>query len=80
MIKTYKVKLNEISKFQQFVNRCTGFSGVSLTGRHGKFIVDAKSVMGLLSLDLAEPVIIEAEAGDEEELEDFDKWVTSFNG
>ncbi len=36
--------------------------------------------MGLLSLDLAEPVIIEAEAGDEEELEDFDKWVTSFNG
>ncbi|MCI9077594.1 MAG: HPr family phosphocarrier protein [Lachnospiraceae bacterium] len=76
MVKTYKVKLNEISKFQQFVNGCVVFSQVSLTGRHGKFIVDAKSVMGLLSLDLSEPVTIEAEADTEKELEAFDKWVT----
>lgn len=79
VIKTYEVKLNEVSKLQQFVNGCVGFSRVSLIGRRGKFIVDAKSVMGLFSLDLAEPVTIEAEADTEKELEAFDKWVTAFS-
>lgn len=79
MIKTYKVKLNEVSRLQQFANRCVGFDQVSLTGKRGKFVVNAKSVMGLFSLDLAEPVTIEAEADSEAELEAFDKWVTDFS-
>lgn len=79
MVKEYKVKLNEVSRLQQFANGCVGFGQVSLTEKHGKFIVDAKSVMGLFSLDLAEPVTIEAETDNEAELEAFDRWVADFS-
>lgn len=58
----YKVKLNEVSRLQQFVNTCITFGKLELLAKHGKFIVDAKSIMGLMSLDLSNPVVLEVNA------------------
>ena len=69
MVKEYKARLNEVSKLQQFVNKCLVHDKLEIIGKHGKFIVDAKSIMGLLSLDLSEPVILEVSADGEKAVE-----------
>ena len=54
MIKT-TIKLTSIGDVQKFVNTVARFSGdVDLSS--GRYVVDAKSIMGIFSLDLMQPV------------------------
>ncbi len=54
MIKT-TIKLTSIGDVQKFVNAVARFSGdVDLSS--GRYVVDAKSIMGIFSLDLMQPV------------------------
>ena len=57
-MKTVQVYLNSIQKVNQFDN---DFDLVS-----GRYIVDAKSVMGIFSLDLNEPTTLNIHATDSE--------------
>lgn len=53
----FKVSLNTIDKVKEFVNDVakfdTDFDLVS-----GKYIINAKSIMGIFSLDLSQPIVL----------------------
>ena len=65
-----KIKLTSISDVQTFVNAVSRFSG-DIDLRSGRYVVDAKSIMGIFSLDLSKPIDlnIHAEDGADEVLE-----------
>ncbi len=66
-MKTVKVSLNAYDKIKSFVNLLTKFDAdFDLTS--GRYVVDAKSIMGIFSLDLSKPINmnIYAEEGLEE--------------
>ena len=50
-MKTVKISLNSIDKVKAFVNEVTKFDLVS-----GRYVIDAKSIMGIFSLDLSKPI------------------------
>ena len=50
-----RVLLNSIEKAKRFVGIASGFEvGASL--KSGRYIIDAKSIMGIFSLDLTKPM------------------------
>ena len=53
-----KLVLNSIEKVKKFVQIITKFDGEFelVSGRH---IVDAKSIMGIFSVDLSKPVVLQ---------------------
>lgn len=54
MIETM-IKFNNMNEVKDFVNVTNKHSG-EITLYSGKYIVDAKSIMGVLSLDLSKPI------------------------
>jgi len=62
MMKTIQVSINSIDKVKSFVNTITKFDfDVDMVS--GRYIIDAKSIMGIFSLDLSNPIdlVIHAE-------------------
>ncbi|MBR4764752.1 MAG: HPr family phosphocarrier protein [Lachnospiraceae bacterium] len=54
-MKTVKISLNSIDKVKSFVNDITKFeSDFDLVS--GRYVIDAKSIMGIFSLDLSKPI------------------------
>ena len=54
-MKSVKISLNSIDKVQAFVNEVTKFdSDFDLVS--GRYVIDAKSIMGIFSLDLSKPI------------------------
>ncbi len=54
-MKTIKISLNSIDKVKSFVNDITRFdSDFDLVS--GRYVIDAKSIMGIFSLDLSKPI------------------------
>ncbi len=52
---TIKISLNSIDKVKTFVNEITKFeSDFDLIS--GRYVIDAKSIMGIFSLDLSKPI------------------------
>lgn len=52
------VMLNSISDVKKFVNIVSKYDfDIDLTS--GRYVVDAKSIMGIFSLDLAKPIMVE---------------------
>lgn len=52
---TVKISLNSIDKVKAFVNDLTKFdSDFDLVS--GRYVIDAKSIMGIFSLDLSKPI------------------------
>ena len=69
-MKTVLIKLNEINDVYTLVNTLVGYDGdVDLVS--GRYMVDGKSLLGIFSLDLRQPVkmIIHDEAKVDELLE-----------
>ena len=50
-MKTVSISLNSIDKVKGFVNTVAGFDG-DFDLSNGRYVVDAKSIMGIFSLDL----------------------------
>ena len=49
------ISLNSIEKVKQFVNLISKYDGdFDLT--YGRYVIDAKSIMGIFSLDLSKPL------------------------
>ena len=66
------IYINHIEKAKNFSNRAMQLgTDVTLKSQDGRYIVDAKSIMGIFSLDLSNEVIVEY---DENEVE-FEKFL-----
>lgn len=62
-MKTVKISLNSIDKVKSFVNDITKFdSDFDLVS--GRYVIDAKSIMGIFSLDLSKPIDLNIHAED----------------
>ena len=60
-MKTIKISLNSIDKVKSFVNDITKFdSDFDLVS--GRYVIDAKSIMGIFSLDLSKPIVLNIHA------------------
>lgn len=54
-MKTVQISLNSIDKVKSFVNDITKFDhDFDLVS--GRYVIDAKSIMGIFSLDLSKPI------------------------
>ena len=66
-MKTVKISLNSIDKVKTFVNDITKFqSDFDLVS--GRYVIDAKSIMGIFSLNLARELTVDSPTLSEEEL------------
>ena len=54
-MKTVRISLNSIDKFKSFVNDLAKFD-VDFDLVSGRYVIDAKSIMGIFSLDLSKPI------------------------
>ena len=73
-MKTFNLLLSSINNVKDFVNVVSKYDfEVDLTS--GRYVVDAKSIMGIFSLDLSQPIKVEVHSDDcdkfMEELKDF---------
>ena len=54
-MKTVKISLNSIDKVKSFVNEITKYD-YDFDLVSGRYVIDAKSIMGIFSLDLSKPI------------------------
>ncbi|XCP83413.1 HPr family phosphocarrier protein [Roseburia hominis] len=64
-MKTVQISLNSIDKVKSFVNEITKFD-TDFDLVSGRYVIDAKSIMGIFSLDLSKPIDLNIHAEDED--------------
>ena len=62
-MKTVQISLNSIDKVKSFVNDLTKFDD-DFDLVSGRYVIDAKSIMGIFSLDLSRPIDLNIHATD----------------
>jgi len=66
-MKTFNIQLSSINDVKLFVNAVNKYSyDTDLTS--GRYVVDAKSIMGIFSLDLSKPIKMEIFSDDCDDL------------
>ena len=60
-MKTVQISLNSIDKVKSFVNAITQFN-FDFDLISGRYVIDAKSIMGIFSLDLSKPITLNIHA------------------
>ena len=63
-MKTVQISLNSIDKVKSFVNDITRFDN-DFDLVSGRYVIDAKSIMGIFSLDLSKPIDLNVHATDD---------------
>lgn len=72
-----KVKLNNYNNAKKF-NELTNTFVSDIDVMKGRYIIDAKSLMGLFTLDLSSPIMVELHSEDTEEIERFAEVMKEF--
>ena len=62
-MKTVQISLNSIDKVKSFVNDITKFD-FDFVFVSGIYVIDAKSIMGIFSLDLSKPIDLNIHANE----------------
>ena len=62
-MQTVKISLNSIEKVKNFVNAISNFD-FDFDLVSGRYVIDAKSIMGIFSLDLSKPIALNIYADD----------------
>ncbi len=62
-MKTVQISLNSIDKVKSFVNLIAKFD-FDFDLVSGRYVIDAKSIMGIFSLDLSKPITLNIHADD----------------
>ena len=62
-MKTAKISLNSIDKVKAFVNEISKFD-CDFDLVSGRYVIDAKSIMGIFSLDLSKEITMEVHSDD----------------
>lgn len=65
-MKTVQISLNSIDKVKSFVNEIKKFD-YDFDLVSGRYVIDAKSIMGIFSLDLSKPIDLNIHAEDDAE-------------
>ena len=68
-MKTVQISLNSIDKVKSFVNDVTKFD-YDFDLVSGRYVIDAKSIMGIFSLDLSKPLVLNAGTDDEQKIKE----------
>ena len=68
-MKACQIKLSSIQDVREFVEIVTGFD-MEIDLSCGRYVVDAKSIMGIFSLDLMSAITLTAHTDDEKKLFD----------
>lgn len=63
-MKTVMISLNSIDKVKSFVNDISRFN-CDFDLVSGRYVIDAKSIMGIFSLDLSKPIELNIHAEEE---------------
>ncbi|MCI5501980.1 MAG: HPr family phosphocarrier protein [Lachnospiraceae bacterium] len=74
-MKTVKITLNSIDKVKAFVNDVSKFT-TDFDLVSGRYVIDAKSIMGIFSLDLSKP--IDLNIHDDENVDDILKTLAPY--
>lgn len=61
-MKTVQISLNSIDKVKAFVNELAHFNN-DFDLVSGRYVIDAKSIMGIFSLDLSKPINLSIHEG-----------------
>lgn len=77
MKKEITIDLGTISKVKQFVHITEEFES-EIDVVSGRYTVDAKSIMGLFSLNILEPLIVRINSENEEEIKSFNRVMEEF--
>ena len=77
IMKTVQISLNSIDKVKNFVNDLTKFN-TDFDLVSGRYVVDAKSIMGIFSLDLSKPIDLNIQANEGEELDNILKTLAPY--
>lgn len=75
---TMTIDLDTVNAVKNFVNDIRTLEG-EFDLLSGKYVVDAKSIMGIFSLDLSVPLTLRVKAPDEENLHILEKYVHKEN-
>ena len=77
-MREFRVALNEIDKVKAFVNTVNKypFDVVIMSGR---YIIDAKSIMGVFSIDLSKPVKLYINSDDKNAINKIEKELRKLN-
>ena len=67
-MKTVRISLNSIDKVKSFVNDITKFD-YDFDLVSGRYVIDAKSIMGIFSLDISKPIVLDIHEENEAELD-----------
>lgn len=66
-MKTFKVKINSIGDVKNFVNIVSKYDfDIDLIS--ARYVVDAKSIMGIFSLDLTKPIEVQVHTDDADKI------------
>ncbi len=66
-MKNVKIRLSSIQDVRSFVDTVTKYN-IDVDLSSGRYVVDAKSIMGIFSLDLLSPITLSAQTDDEAEV------------
>ena len=66
-MKTVQISLNSIDKVKSFVNEITKFD-YDFDLVSGRYVIDAKSIMGIFSLDLSKPIDLNIHAEEDSDV------------
>ena len=64
---TVMIRLSSIQDVRNFVDTVTKYN-IDIDLSSGRYVVDAKSIMGIFSLDLMSPIKLSAQTDKEEEI------------
>ena len=65
------ISLNEIKDLYQFVKEITDMP-CDIDAFHNHYVIDAKSILGLMSLTLSEPITVRINTDDEKLIKQFE--------
>lgn len=57
-MKEVRVLINTIDSVKDFVNAASRYTGMDIYVRSGRYVIDAKSIMGVFSLDLTNELFV----------------------
>lgn len=76
-MKTVQISLNSIDKVKSFVNDLTKYD-YDFDLVSGRYVIDAKSIMGIFSLDLSKPLELRINSSDANEVDAVRQKISKF--
>lgn len=70
-----QVSLNTIDKVKSFVDMISEMRG-EFNIIEGRYVIDAKSIMGIFSLDISKPLVLQVQHLEDQEI--FDKMIAEY--